>query len=448
MRTHAQFGRWSFSALAALLTAWTLPAQGPGSCGFHLDILSADTSTHSPIADMPATVTGIVPGAPGNPYDAYAPPGTAIRLVVSVPFGTLGPFPLGAGSPITIVWSVGALPIPSPFPGLFLPTCGGGPPIVGVLPLGGTIVDGIGLFGAPPIVPTADPGFPSRFSVTLMLPPFPLPPINFQAVVMLGPFGLTVTNAVSILTGPSPFQVSLIPGLVPSGAAPATDDGQFVGLPTPPGFAFYGVPTAMCDVDVNGFIDFCPGAAACGGSDFSSGATAAGCAPVSALVRPRINADHFDVDLLVPPPVPLIAGLSVEFAPPGPGWPARTIVRWKNVMPFAALAGSGLSTTFTAELWGDSRIVVQRQGSLLGPIGIGPGGLGMGYGGPSPGAGDTCGFVGGIPFSALWGIGAFAGPPAGVIEQDGGAFQLALGSLAVVFTPIPAAPGAYVANSY
>jgi hypothetical protein len=415
----------------------------------HLDIITSNVSTHSAIADMPAPVTGIAPGAPGNPYDAYAAPGTPIRLVVTVPAGTLGMAPIGAGSPISIAWSVGAFPVVNPFVGLFWPTCAVAEPILGVLPLGGTIVDGVGLFGPAPLVPTADPGFPQTFSITLRLPPFALPPVNFQAIMMT-PLGLAVTNAASVISGPDFAELDLVPLLVPNAALPATNEGQALGIATPPGFTFYGVPTPACDVDVNGFLDFCPGAAGCGGNDVSSGASAAGCVPVSALVRPRINVDHYNIDLAVAPPAPMVSGLTVVFAPPGPGRPARTIVRWKNVMQSGATPGSGLQTSFTAELWGDSRIALQRHGGLVGPIGIGPGGVGQGFGGPSPGLGDTCGLVGGLSFAPLWtlpgGIPGFLGGPFGVIEQDAGAFQLALNNLAVVFTPMPGA--AYLVSTY
>ncbi len=41
----------SFAAL--LLAAAPLAAQGPGSCGFHLDVEANLTSTHSAVADLP-----------------------------------------------------------------------------------------------------------------------------------------------------------------------------------------------------------------------------------------------------------------------------------------------------------------------------------------------------------------------------------------------------------
>lgn len=419
--------------------------QGPGSCGFHLDIVSVDTSTHSEIADMPMTAVSLFPGGPGNPYQAWTPPGTPFRLSLTVPAGTLGPAPIGIGSPISILWSVGGAMFPMFFPpgGFVVPTCGGGPHYIGVVPVGGAIVDGAGMLAPPPIVPTADPGFPSRFSVTLVYPVFALPPVTFQAVLMT-PFGLAISNAVVLMPGANPFEIPLVPGLVPSGPFPALDEGQSLGVPTPPGFAFYGVPTFGCDVDTNGFIDFCPGAGTCGGPDFASLQASAGCVAGAALSRPRINVNHYDIDLAVPPPVPAVPGLTVEFAPADPFTPARTIVRWKNVMPWASLPLSGVNTSFTCELWGDSRIAIVRQ-SLVGPVGIGPGDAGMGYGGPSGGF-DSCAMAGGLPLVGLWGGAPFFAGLSGVIEQDAGALNIALHNLAVVFTPT--FPGAYAAMVY
>jgi hypothetical protein len=434
--------------MVAVGVVWTMGAvaQGPGSCGFHLDLLTADTSTHSQIADMPlgvGTFVPDVPGGPGNPYTAWAPLGSPVRIVLSVPGGTLGPVPFGAGSPVSILWSVGAAMVPMPLAPAVIGTCTGAPHVVGVLPVGGSIVDGAGITGPPPLIPTADPGFPTRFSVTVVYPAFPLPPVTFQALIAT-PVGLAISNPVVLMSGPNPFEVPLIGALVPSGVFPALDEGQALFVPTPAGFTFYGVPTFFCDVDTNGFVDFCPGAGTCGGADFFSDDTGAGCGPVSPMVRPRINANHYDIDLAVAPPVPAIAGLTVEMGPPGPFWPARTIVRWKNVMPFGSTPLSGANSSFVVELWADSRIAIARQGAVVGPIGIGPGDVGMGYGGPSPGF-DTCGMVGGLGFAGLWGMPPFFSGLAAVIEQDAGPLHLALGTLAVVFTPT--FPGSYMATT-
>src|SRR5262249_31320645 len=158
-----------------------------------------------------------------------------------------------------------------------------------------------------------DPGFPSRFSVTLVYPFVFLPPVTFQAVVAT-PMGLAISNAVSIMPGMNPGEASLVPALVPSSASPALDDGQALFVPTPPAFAFCGVPVPFSDVAPNGFLDFCPGAATGGGADFGSVSDAAGCVPLSPLARPRINVNHYDLDLTVAPPAPSIADITVEMA--------------------------------------------------------------------------------------------------------------------------------------
>src|SRR5262245_4058208 len=125
--------------LIGIVCASVASAQGPASCGFHLDVFTADTSTHSAIADMPAAVgsfVGLPPGAPGNPYTGWLPPGTPFSLVLSVPGGTLGPAPFGAGSPVTILWSIGGAPVAIPPGPPILPPCAPGPLIIDVLPIG------------------------------------------------------------------------------------------------------------------------------------------------------------------------------------------------------------------------------------------------------------------------------------------------------------------------
>ena len=53
-----------FAAVAAIESG----AQGPASCGFHLDVRCNGTGTHSAIADMPNA-----PGSGGFPFPAFAP---------------------------------------------------------------------------------------------------------------------------------------------------------------------------------------------------------------------------------------------------------------------------------------------------------------------------------------------------------------------------------------
>src|SRR5262245_86446 len=135
-------GRNSGLLVIGIVLATLAKAQGPASCGFHLDVFTADTSTHSAIADMPAAVgsfAGIPAFAPGNPYTGWLPPGTAFSLVLTVPGGALGPAPFGAGSPVTILWSVGGALVPIPPGPPIIAPCAPGPLIIGVLPIGGAL---------------------------------------------------------------------------------------------------------------------------------------------------------------------------------------------------------------------------------------------------------------------------------------------------------------------
>ncbi len=434
----------SFAPLALIALATRGLAQGPGSCGVHLDVFADLTSTHASIADMPGSVGGLpgpgIPvGAPGNPYTAWASPGSTMRISLSVPAGTLGGLPFGPGSLATIFWALGTPNIPFPLAAIApsIPDCAGtGFAISSVLP--GPL--GVYIGGIVPI-PFADPGYPSKLEVTTFYPPGAPAPFMLQGLIVTPGGVAAVSNGVAILPGPNPGEATVIPGLVASSASPPTDEGQALGVPTPPGFTFYGVPVPACDIDTNGFIDFCPGAAACGGADFTGDSTDLGCAPAGTDARPRIDVNHSDLDFTLAPG----DDLTVELAPPGPGWPARLIVRWKNATTFGSAAPFPVRTSAVCELWDDGRIVVVRQRTTSVAVtgndqtGISPGILGQGFGGPPP-AIPTCGVAGGIDLSTLWGGPGFVGAPFGVIHMDSLPGSLATTNLAIVFSPAAAGP--------
>ncbi len=230
-------------ALCAMAT-W---AQGPGSCGFHLDILADLTSTHAAIADTPGAPgsggVGYAAGAPGNPYVAYVTPGKVFKLQLSVPPSTLGAA-FGPGSLVTILWSIGTPNIAIGTPAGGLPPCQPGQPwIISVLPVGGAVVDGIGWISVPPpVTPPADPGHPYKLDVTLRYPVNgTAAPIMFQAAAFTPQGLLAVSNGVGVLPGPNPNEQSVLAAMggCPGGVNPL-DEGE-VALPTPPGFLFYGV---------------------------------------------------------------------------------------------------------------------------------------------------------------------------------------------------------------
>src|SRR5262249_3232647 len=130
MRTHRLA---ALAAALALLAPAAILAQGPGSCGFHLDVIANLTSTHAAGADSFAAPGsgpfGIPAGAPGNPYVAHCTPGTVIKLELSVPGGVLGPGPFGAGSIVSILWAVGTPNVAiAPGPGM-IPPCVPGQPL-------------------------------------------------------------------------------------------------------------------------------------------------------------------------------------------------------------------------------------------------------------------------------------------------------------------------------
>lgn len=438
----------SVCGLAAALAV----GQGPGSCGFHLDLLTDLTSTHAAVADVPGalgTGPGVPPGFPGSPYTAYATPGTPVRFVLSCPAEMLGPAPTGSLNLVSILYAIGAAGVALPSVPPFVAACGGpfSPITVSVLPIGGALIDGNGLVSPAPILPPVSLPFPGRLEVTVIYPPGLPGPLTFQAVLALPGGAVALSNGVSIFPGANPGEISLVPGLVPS-APPlaATDEGQALGVPTPPGFTFYGFPAPACDVDVNGFIDFLPGAATGGGADFAGTVGDFGCAVATATARPRVDVNHADLDLAVLPPPFLVTDLTMELAPPFPPTPARTIIRWKNVMSFGAVAGTDSHRSCCVELWGDGRIVVVRQraannvvAALHDQIGVGPGLAAHLYGGPPP-AGPTCGAVAGIPFAPIWGFPAFLGLPAGVIHMDALLPSVAFSNLAAEFVPMVGPP--------
>jgi hypothetical protein len=445
------------AALIAVASESPTPAQGPGACGYHLDVYADLTSTHAATADIPFAVGSfgafVPPGAPGNPYTAWATPGTPVTFRLACPIETLGPLPAGPYNVFSILWTIGFAPFPLPPGPPFAGTCAPGG-IVGVyaLPIMGALVDGLGIVGPPPITPSVTTPFPGVFEITALLPvgaPFPL---TFQAVVVDAAGMVALSNGVSILPGPNPAEMSVLPLLLPSGAgALPLDDGQAVGIPTPAGFAFYGVPAPLFDVDTNGFIDFAIGAMAAGGTDLAGTVGDFGCAVATATARPRVDANHADIDFGIAPPFPLVADLTVEMAPPLPPTPARTIVRWKNAPTF----GGGSHRSMVVELWGDSRIVVVRQrmsnaytAALHDQTGIGPGLAAHGFFGPPP-AVATCGVPAGILYDALYGFPGFFGAPGGVVHMDALVSSNLLQNLACVYTPmLLPAPDAYVLNVY
>lgn len=452
---------FALASLACLL-ALDLPAQGPGSCGFHLDIDADLTSTHSAVADLPfapgSGPVGYPPPLPGNPYAAYATPGTTVKLKLSVPPSVLGPAPIGAGSTVTIFWALATPPIPvppPPFPAA-IPACVPGQPwIITVLPIGGAIVDGNGfVVPIPPFTPpAADPGHPHKLEVTLLVP-LGLPaglPVMFQAAAITPIGALAVSNGVALFAGPNLAEISLLPAVVAFGGPGALDDGVAPGIPTPPGFMFYGFPAPVCNVNTNGFLDFLFAPVAV--PDVVGTAGDLGCAPVTPTASPRLAVNHFDADFTPAPPPGLIDDLTMEFAPPGPFWPSRLLIRWKNVANFGLPAGLDSNhSSMVAELWGMdgpggmNRLVAVRQEmhsvySLANHdlVGIGPGIAGQGFGGPAP----ACAA---IVLPGIYGIPGPIGVPGGGLYMDtapavpGLLNSHMLSNLAVAFDPLGFGP--------
>ncbi len=452
--------------LLLLSCALPIAAQGPGSCGFHLDVLADRTSTHAAIADMPGAPgsggAGYPAGAPGNPYTAYVTPGTVFKLQLSVPPSTLGPR-IGTGSLVTILWSLGTPNVAVPTPAGGLAPCQPGQPwIISVLPvIQGAILDGIGWINVP-VPPTrpADPGHPYKLEVTLLYPPqVGGVPVMFQAAAITPQGLLAVSNGVSLIAGVNGSEQSVLGAMggCPGGVSPF-DEGE-AALPTPPAFTFYGFPAGVTFMNVNGYLSFTP--ASC---DRTGSSGDLGCAPATVNASPRIAANHFDADFALGATPPRIDDVTFEIAPPGPNWPQRHIYRWKNAVPrLSPSAPPAIDTDYASmvcELWagasvpggaGPSTIVVVRQDTHPvsrmdhhDMIGIGPGVAGQGFGGPPPNCWAT----------ALWSLYAtpgFAGGPGHAIYQDAIYDSSILGNLAVVFTPqvqIPVLPLPYRVTTY
>jgi hypothetical protein len=195
-------------------------------------------------------------------------------------------------------------------------------------------------------------------------------------------------------------------------------------------------------MDVNGFVDFLPGAATGGGCDIAGTSTDLGCATASTTARPRVDACHADWNLGIPTVSGLIADMTTEVRPAGPTWPAATIFRWKHV----AVSGTTptLNTSsFACELLADSRIVVVRSKILtVDQVGIGPGLASQGYGGPP--SLTTCSLgAAGFSFSTVYAGVPFVGSPGGVIHMDSQTFSDLVHNLAIVFTPDGSVPTTY-----
>jgi hypothetical protein len=459
-----------FTILVALTAAAGLSfAQGPGSCGFHLDILANLTSTHSAVADVQsAPGSGAFPyppGFPGNPYSAYATPGSTITLRVSVPPGTLSPAPFGAGSIVSIFWAVGTPNVlVMPPAGTIAPCWPGQPWVISVLPWGGALVDGTGLTGAIPLPPPSDPGFPDKLELTVNVPlVVPGAAIMFQAVLVTPQNLIAVTNGVSLMAGPNPSEASLLPLLVAVCGGNPVDDGV-APIPMPPGFTFYGFPAPMANVLTNGYVDFLP---VVGGiCDFTGSLGDLGCAPPTNTASPRIAVNHFDANFAIAVPPPLVSDLTLEIAPPAPGLPTRHILRWKNVAPFGApMSPPAIDTDYASmavEFWGadfpggqfigpSTMIVVRQETHAVTTmahhelVGIGPGLVNQGFGGPPP----VCIPV---PGWSVYGVRpGFMAPLGAAIYQDSVYDSSITDNLAIVFMPqmqIPVLPLNYSIDVY
>lgn len=450
------------SLLFGLVIAWSpLLAQGPGSAGIHLDLLADNTSTHAAIADVPGapgSLTGIAPGAVGNPYCAYATPFSPIRFRLSIAPSTLGAAPLGPGSLVSLLWSIGTPNIPLAAPPGSIPPANPGPWIVSVLPIGGALVDGLGVFGPPPFFPPVDPGHPSKLEIATLFPFGAGPPVIVQAVILTPGGLLGVSNGISILAGANPGETSLIPSMVMAANCPflPTDEGG-ASFPTPPGYSFYGTPVASAVARANGVIEFGPFAnQEC---DFIPAATGLGCPIAGPEASPRIAVNFFDTDLngvanpLLPP------DLTIEVAPPTATSPSRTIVRWKHASPWFGPFGTPSSqwASSVCELWGSDvpfaspavsgTVVVVRQEHRVttsdaahGFLGIGPGDAGQGFTGPP----SSCT---GLNLAALFGSPGYSGAigEAIFLDQWGASApgdSIVLSNLATAFTPTPG--GAYL----
>ena len=225
-----------------------------------------------------------------------------MTLVVSGNSLAYGPAPIGAGSCLTMFYTFGGgggIPILLGPP--FIPTCvPGTPAIVGVLPSIGTVFDSCGFLAPPPPFGFFDGGS-GRFTFTGAMPGGAgVVPITFQAAGMTPGGAIWLTNAVTIVFGDPVADMPVFPAAC--GATPPLNDGQAMGIATPPGFTFYGFPTPTVDMDTNGFVDFpAPLAAGC---DTTGTSGDLGCAPVTGTARPRVDVNHADYDLGILPVPP------------------------------------------------------------------------------------------------------------------------------------------------
>jgi hypothetical protein len=451
-------------ALAFLVLGPGLLAQGPGSCGIHLDILATGTSTHASIADVPGAPGasgGIAPGAVGNPYCAWAPAFSTIRLRLTVAPSALGGSPFGPNSIISLFWGVGTPNVPMAPPPGAIPTCQGGNWIVSVLPFGGALVDGLGVLGPPPLLIPVDPGHPDKFEMTLLYPFISAPPINLQAAIVTPGGALAVSNGASIMSGTNPHESDLLPSMTQASQCPfsALDEGG-ASITMPPGFSFYGTSTASGIAKANGFIAF--GTNAHVECDYVPGASSLGCLPTTAATAPRIAVNFFDADLslLASPARP--PGLTVEHAPQTIDTPSRTIVRWKHACPWFGSPGVLAEwASATCEIWGGdvpggspavgSTIIIVRQEHHVvstdfvhGFLGIGPGDFGQGFGGPATNCVSLANWAhyggfqhGAAPFEAL-----YLGQWGGGTTTD----SILLSNLATTY--VPGLAGAYALYVY
>jgi hypothetical protein len=469
---------WFAIVVTCVLVLGPLSAQGPASCGFHLDIRANGTTSHSAVADMPNAPGGggspFPSTAAGNPYDAYATAGSIITMVINGNPLNYGPAPLGAGSCVSIIWTYGPPTLASiPLGAPFLPTCDGSAHVIGVLPSPLAIIDTCGFLSPPAPFGLFDLGG-GRLTWTSSYPPF-APPVTFQAVGRTPAGAIWVTNAVNLIPGSNPNEASVpAPVACQPGTYPALDEGQSLANPVPPGFTFYGYPVASVDLDTNGFVDFVPGTgpAVAGGCDFGGNYGDLGCvgAPAGVQARPQIAIAHSDFDFTKVLAAPFVPSMTYELRPAGPTWPEAAIYRWNNAPIWGIPAGSAgmVTLSFTLELQGsvcpgcvpalmpwEHRIVTVRSWTTTAsggsPIcGIGPGTAAQGFGGPPPASPTCSNGQGGVSFMTTFGgFAPLVGNPAAALHQDTANHSAALYNNAAVFTPNSAAtPAGYTLKVY
>lgn len=414
---------------AFVLLCAAVRAQGAGSCGVHLDVLADGTSTHAAIGDIPrgpGSGSGLTVYDPGNPFIAWATPGSVIKLRLSVPAGTFGVpgvGPFGAHSAVSIFWSLGSLgatntPYAVPFYGE--PCCDPAQPwIISVLPAGGSFIDGVGFLGPQTLFAPTEPGFPHHLELSVVMPAFLAPPdyAVAQALILTPGGNYAVSNGVTIVGYPSnPGEQSVVANLQQACVFSPTDEG-FVAQATPPGFQFFGYPAPNVNITPNGYLDVVPNGTN-GSCDYSGSPGGFGCGSGFPTVEPRIAVNHFDADVAATFPGIPPADITVESAPAGPTWPSRLIIRWKHDGWFGDQRDYA---SFVCELWGNDQpgpatdlnnsIICVRQDiktfnntGAVGLVGIGPGDVGQGYGGP----GSLCNFP---SVAAYYGCCAYNGFP-------------------------------------